>query len=64
MPDTYEKLMKIRESIGKSDEEAVLEQEFRSMESQSIDYGIMEKADVYKRQRIRWKNIYHNVWRV
>ena len=48
MPDTYEKLMKIRESIGKSDEEAVLEQEFRSMESQSIDYGIMEKAeDIY-----------------
>ena len=48
MPETYERLIKIRESIGKVNQEAVLEKEFQSMESQSIDYGIMEKAeDIY-----------------
>lgn len=44
LPDTYERLMKIAEAIGTSEEEVILEKEFRAMQSQSVDYGIMEKA--------------------
>ena len=48
MPDTYGHLMMIKESIGTSEQEMVLDKEFHAMESQSIDYGIMEKAeDIY-----------------
>ena len=45
MPGVYGGLMKIRAAIGTDEEETVLEKEFHDMESQSIDYGIMEKAD-------------------
>lgn len=45
MPDTYSGLMNIRAAIGTGEEQAVLEQEFPGFESQSIDYGIMEKAE-------------------
>ena len=45
MPSTYEGLMKIKTSIGTDSEGAVLEKEFPELESQSVDYGIMEKAD-------------------
>ena len=45
MPDTYSGLMNIRAAIGTGEEQAVLEQEFSGFESQSIDYGIMEKAE-------------------
>lgn len=45
MPVSYSALMSIKESIGKEDYEFVLEKEFNKMESQSIDYGIMEKTD-------------------
>lgn len=45
MPATYEGLMKIKEAIGTEEQESVLETEFTKMESESIDYGIMEKAD-------------------
>ena len=45
MPDTYNGLLKIRDSIGASDHEAVVEREFSSFKSESIDYGIMEKAN-------------------
>lgn len=44
MPDTYAGLERIRDAIGTPEEESVLEKEFRAMQSQSIDYGIMEKA--------------------
>ncbi len=48
MKDTYDKLMVIQDSIGQEDYEEILEKEFSSMESISIDYGIMEKAeDIY-----------------
>lgn len=48
MPDTYERLMMIQESVGTPEQEMVLEKEFHGMQSQSIDYGIMEKAkDIY-----------------
>lgn len=45
MPSTYEGLMKIKSAIGTDNEEAVLETEFPTLESQSVDYGIMEKAE-------------------
>ncbi len=45
IPNTYEGLVKIREAIGTEEQDAVLEAEFQKMESESIDYGIMEKAD-------------------
>ncbi len=45
MPDTYERLLTIKEAIGTDEQETVLEAEFEKMDSESIDYGIMEKAD-------------------
>lgn len=45
MPDTYRRLLNIQKSIGTSEESAILEKEFHAMESKSIDYGIMEKAE-------------------
>lgn len=48
MNKTYSGLLKIKEAIGTNDENIVLEKEFYSFDSQSIDYGIMEKAkDIY-----------------
>ncbi len=44
MPDTYQGLIKIRESIGTPDEDFILEKEFYNFKSISIDYGIMEKS--------------------
>lgn len=45
MPDTYEGLVKILNAIGTDEQELVLQKEFLGFSSQSIDYGIMEKAD-------------------
>ena len=48
MPSTYDGLMKIKAAIGTADEGKVLADEFPNLESQSVDYGIMEKAsDIY-----------------
>lgn len=48
MPDTYESLKTIQDAIETEHEETVLEKEFNGIQSQSIDYGIMEKAeDIY-----------------
>ena len=44
MPSVYQGLMKIQAAIGTEDQEAVLESEFTAFPSESIDYGIMEKA--------------------
>lgn len=45
LPKTYEGLLKIKAAIGTEDQETVLESEFEQFDSESIDYGIMEKAD-------------------
>lgn len=45
LPETYEGLLRIQNSIGTSEEEAVLEKEFSAFQSVSIDYGVMEKAE-------------------
>lgn len=45
LPDTYKGLIKIRNSIGKADQENVLNEVFPGFESISVDYGIMEKAE-------------------
>jgi mannose-1-phosphate guanylyltransferase len=45
LPDTYKKLMNIKESIGKSNEEEVIYKNYSACEKISIDYAIMEKAD-------------------
>ena len=45
MPSTYDGLMKIKEAVGTPDEDAVLQEQFPTLESQSVDYGIMEKAE-------------------
>lgn len=48
MNSTYNGLLKIKDSIGTADYQKVLEAEFPELESQSVDYGIMEKAsDIY-----------------
>ena len=45
MPDTYEGLLKIQAAIGTEEGENILKEEFCRFEPQSIDYGIMEKAE-------------------
>lgn len=45
LPDTYDRLMRIREAIGMPDEEVVVDREYEQMKRISIDYGIMEKLD-------------------
>lgn len=45
LPDTYAGLRRIGGAIGAPDEKDVLEKEFSAFKSESIDYGIMEKAD-------------------
>lgn len=48
MPETYAGLMRIQSAIGTDVADHVLEKEFIAIQSQSIDYGIMEKAnDIY-----------------
>ncbi|MGL5434334.1 MAG: mannose-1-phosphate guanylyltransferase [Lachnospiraceae bacterium] len=48
MPDMYSGLELIQNAIGTEEEEVVLQREFPNLSSQSIDYGIMEKAkDIY-----------------
>ncbi len=44
LPDLYEGLVKIGETLGTEKQEMVLEKVFPEFESVSIDYGIMEKA--------------------
>lgn len=45
MPETFAGLKRIQASIGTPEEEDVLHKEFAQFQSQSIDYGIMEKAE-------------------
>ena len=48
MKETYQGLLRIKEKIGTPEEESVLEKEFYAFPSESIDYGVMEKAqDIY-----------------
>ena len=48
MKDIYEGLVRIKDSIGTEQEKQVLEKEFTAFRSESVDYGIMEKAeDIY-----------------
>ena len=44
MPQTYEGLQRIGQAIGTEQEKEVLVREFTAFKSESIDYGIMEKA--------------------
>ena len=44
LPDTYAGLRRIGDAIGTPEENEVLETEFAAFKSESIDYGIMEKA--------------------
>lgn len=45
IPETYGGLKLIENAIGTPDYETVLEKEFRCFASESIDYGVMEKAE-------------------
>lgn len=48
MPETYEGLMRIEAAIDTDAYDKVLESEFPRFRSESIDYGVMEKAtDIY-----------------
>lgn len=44
LPEMYSGLCRIGTAIGTEEEQAVLEQEFLAFRSESIDYGVMEKA--------------------
>lgn len=45
LPKMHGSLLKIKNALGTDLEKKVIEDEFEQMESVSIDYGIMEKAD-------------------
>lgn len=45
MPDLYNGLMKIEKAIGKKNEQDIADSVFRSLRPESIDYGVMEKAE-------------------
>lgn len=45
MPEMHAGLRRIQASIGGKDAEQVLEREFSAFQSESIDYGVMEKAE-------------------
>lgn len=45
MTKIYHGLLKIKNAIGTEEEETILEKEFMSFSSMSIDYGVMEKAE-------------------
>jgi mannose-1-phosphate guanylyltransferase len=45
MPALFSSIMRIHGSMGSSDETRITEQEFSTLESVSIDYGVMEKSD-------------------
>lgn len=45
LPETYAGLRRISASIGTEQEQLVLEQEFNGFKSESVDYGVMEKAE-------------------
>ncbi len=48
MPDLFSGLEKIQEAVGTADYERILESVFPTLPSESIDYGVMEKAkDIY-----------------
>lgn len=45
LPQVYEGLTRLEASIGTPEEQEVLEREFQAFPSESVDYGIMEKAE-------------------
>lgn len=45
MPEIFQGLMKIQAAIGTDNEQETLDREFTAFPSQSIDYGVMEKAE-------------------
>jgi len=45
LPGHHDAFMRIRDALGTPDEQDVIEAEYAALESVSIDYGIMEKAD-------------------
>lgn len=45
LPNTFSKLLTIKESLGTTKSSDVLKEVFPSIDSESVDYGIMEKAD-------------------
>ena len=45
LPQIYQKLTQIGEAIGTPEEDKVLQQVFPTVESISVDYGILEKTD-------------------
>jgi mannose-1-phosphate guanylyltransferase len=45
LPDLHQGLMKIKTALGSPEERQVIAEVFESLESVSIDYGIMEKAE-------------------
>lgn len=44
LPDTYKRLMTMKEALGNSNEDEIIEKEYSACEKISIDYAIMEKV--------------------
>jgi len=59
MPDLYDSAMTIADALGSEDYERVVEREWKTFRSESIDYGVMEKAgNVYVvRSEFTWSDL-------
>lgn len=44
LPEVHQGLCRVKQALGREDEQSVLEQVFQKFPSESIDYGVMEKA--------------------
>ncbi len=45
LPETFERLMRIKAALGTPQEHDVVDSEYKQMDRVSVDYGIMEKLD-------------------
>lgn len=60
LPDLYDKLMKISPTIGTADYESKVAEVWPTIQAQTIDYGVMEKADdvvVLPARGLGWNDI-------
>mgnify|MGYP000022825291 CR=1 FL=1 len=60
MPELHAALMQIQAALGTADEAAVLEQVWHGLKTQTIDYGVMEKASgvvVVRADELNWFDI-------
>jgi len=59
LPELYSNLMVMQEAVGRSDEDKIIEDEYKKVDGISIDFGIMEKSPniVVLKTNLDWDDI-------